>query len=181
MPKFLQVDRNDFVCDAVHLEQLTISKDMQDDGAAGSETKLKINPDASGSEIFFFRPAFDSHSVDRMDDGFDVIWNCHVFFDSCRRDSLVTGTAEVSSDGVLMLAIPYENGWHAYVDGKETEIHRVNYSFTGISLTRGSHEIRLEYRCPGFAAGVIGSAASLLLTAGIWGAYFLKRKRSHPS
>ena len=41
-------------------------------------------------------------------------------FDSCRRDSLVTGTAEVSSDGVLMLAIPYENGWHAYVDGKET-------------------------------------------------------------
>lgn len=104
-----------------------------------------------------------------------------IHFDSCRRDSLVTGTAEVSSDGVLMLAIPYENGWHAYVDGEETEIHRVNYSFTGISLTRGSHEIRLEYRCPGFAAGVIGSAASLLLTAGIWGAYFLKRKRSHHS
>lgn len=98
-----------------------------------------------------------------------------IHMDSLVRDSTVTGTAEVSSDGILMLAIPYENGWHAYVDGKEVNIERVNYGFTGISLTAGQHDIRLVYRCPGLNIGIAGSAVSAFLTAVIWGIYLLRR------
>lgn len=100
-----------------------------------------------------------------------------IHFDACKKDSVLSGTADVSSDGVLLLAVPYENGWHAYVDGEETEIHRADYGFSGIALSAGSHEIRLEYRCPGFAAGAAASGVSLLAAAGIWGAYLLRRRR----
>lgn len=94
------------------------------------------------------------------------------------KDSLVTGTANVSEAGVLMLAIPYEDGWHAYVDGEETEIHKVNYGFSGIFLEAGEHTIRMEYKCPGFAAGVCCSIFFLLLTAAIWCCIVRKEKSS---
>lgn len=89
--------------------------------------------------------------------------------DACKRDSRITGTAKVSVSGVLMLAVPYETGWHAYVDGVETEIQKVNYGLSGICLEAGDHEIVMEYRCPGFRTGMFGSLLTLLLFIGIWG------------
>ena len=87
-----------------------------------------------------------------------------------QRDSRISGTAQVDQDGILMLTIPYENGWKAYVDDKEVEIHKVNYGFSGICLEAGSHSIRMEYHCPGFAVGVICSlcCTALLVVIGIY-------------
>lgn len=99
-----------------------------------------------------------------------------IHFETSGRDSRINGTATVESDGILMLAIPYENGWHAYVDGSETAVHKLNYGFSGIFLTSGDHEIQLVYRCPGFIPGVVCSMIFVLLTAGMWGIYFLKRR-----
>ena len=67
-----------------------------------------------------------------------------------------------------MMTIPYENGWHAFVDEKEVEIHKVNYGFSGIYLEKGSHIIRMEYHCPGFAAGAICSIGCLAFMILIW-------------
>ena len=102
--------------------------------------------------------------------------------EACEKDSRIEGSASVSQDGILMLSVPYENGWHAYVDGEETAIQRINYGFSGIQLSEGDHEIVMEYRCPGFLPGVFGSICFALLTGGIWGGWALKnrmkRKRS---
>jgi uncharacterized membrane protein YfhO len=76
-----------------------------------------------------------------------------VSFDTPVRDTLVTGTVENKADGILMVSIPYEDGWTAYVDGEETTIHCVDYGFCGLELTAGSHEITLRYRAPGLMAG----------------------------
>lgn len=100
-------------------------------------------------------------------------------FSSPKKDSLVQGTATVAQDGVLMLAIPYENGWNVYVDGEKTELYKVNYGFIGVALEAGSHEITCQFRCPGFAAGAWISCGFILLTAAIWGVIpYYKRKRS---
>lgn len=101
-----------------------------------------------------------------------------IHIDPIVRDSTLTGTADVSSNGILMLAVPYENGWHAYVDGEEVCVQRVNYGFSGLFLNPGHHEIKLVYRCPGLSAGIAGSAVFVLLTAGIWGIYLLRHRKS---
>ena len=91
-----------------------------------------------------------------------------IHFEAGEKDSIVEGTARVSDQGILMLSIPYENGWHAYVDGEETEIHQVNYGFSGIYLEAGDHRIQMVYRCPGFSSGVLCSLFFSLLVIGIW-------------
>lgn len=89
-------------------------------------------------------------------------------FEAARKDSEINGTAKVGEKGILMLTVPYENGWHAYVDGSEVTIHKVNYGFSGICLEPGEHRIQLVYRCPGFIPGVVCSVIFALLTVGIW-------------
>ena len=94
------------------------------------------------------------------------------------KDSLVTGTADVSENGVLMLAIPYEKGWHAFVDGKEQEIHKTDYGFCGIYLEKGEHTIQMKYECPGFLPAVYCSIFFLLLTVAIWCCIVRKEKKA---
>lgn len=85
-----------------------------------------------------------------------------------QQDSVVTGNVQIAEKGVLTLAIPYETGWHAYVDGQEVEIHKVNYGFSGIYLEEGEHSIQMEYKCPGFVLGVWCSIFFFILTVFLW-------------
>ena len=91
-----------------------------------------------------------------------------IFIENPANDSVVKGTARVDEDGVLMMAIPYEDGWHAYVDGEETDIHKVDFGFCGIELEPGNHEIEMHFECPGFMEGAVVSGCFLILTIGIW-------------
>lgn len=100
----------------------------------------------------------------------------NIFIEQPKKDSVVEGRADVKEDGVLMLAIPYETGWHAYVDGEEVTIHKVNYGFSGIELEKGEHEIRFVFECPGFMPGVAISILFLLLTVVIWCCIVKKKK-----
>ena len=42
----------------------------------------------------------------------------------------------------------YHPGWHAYVDGKETEKIILSPGLTGVKLGKGLHEIRFAYYSP---------------------------------
>lgn len=61
----------------------------------------------------------------------------------------VTGNITVDKDKMLVVTLPYQKGWTAYVDGKKTDIQRVNYQYIGINLKKGTHDIRLHYQLPG--------------------------------
>ncbi|MCC8065266.1 MAG: YfhO family protein [Clostridiales bacterium] len=85
----------------------------------------------------------------------------------------VTGDITMASDGVLVLSIPYVDGWTAYVDGEETELIQANTGFSGIALSAGTHSIRLKYVAPGQNAGTAITAVTLLGLA----VYFLLHHR----
>lgn len=91
----------------------------------------------------------------------------------CRpsKDSRIEASVNAPSDGYLFLAVPYEDGWTAAVDGKEAKILRADYGFSAVAVKKGAHEVVLEFNCPWLIPGCVLMAMS-------WGFYlFLYKKR----
>lgn len=86
----------------------------------------------------------------------------------------VSGTVTLTRDKLLALSIPYDSGWTAYVDGKETELLRTNIMYMGLNLKAGAHTVELKYHMPGLKASLLISAAGLLIFAA---ALFLRARR----
>ncbi len=69
----------------------------------------------------------------------------------------LTGNISVSKDKVLCIAIPYDEGWSAYVDGEKVKIYQANTAFMAVELSAGNHQVELRYWTPGLTAGIICS------------------------
>ena len=91
--------------------------------------------------------------------------------DALREESLqnavlgtnsLQGDITLSKDKLLILQLPYSEGWSATVDGQPAEILVADTAFLGIQLTAGAHAIALTYKTPGLAAGAIISLAGVL-------------------
>lgn len=50
--------------------------------------------------------------------------------------------------GIMVLSELWFPHWHATVDGKESELLRVNYALQGVRLTAGEHIVEYTYRSP---------------------------------
>ncbi|HXJ43989.1 MAG TPA: YfhO family protein [Bryobacteraceae bacterium] len=86
---------------------------------------------------------------------------------------LLDVTAE--SPGLLILSELYYPGWRATVNGRPTEIHKVNGALRGILVPRGESRIAVEYAPFSFYAG---GALSLLTFTGVLTAFVVSlRKR----
>ena len=88
-----------------------------------------------------------------------------VTFKEAGRDSVISGTVAADQPGLLMVSLPYEDGWHAFVDGTEAEIVKVDLAFQGIRLKEGSHDVLFQYRCPLFREGLLITLAGIVLFA----------------
>ncbi len=66
------------------------------------------------------------------------------------EDGYVRGRVEASEEmPVLFTSFPYEEGWKAFVDGKEQEIvPLLEGGFIGLMLEPGEHEIELRFTAP---------------------------------
>lgn len=73
----------------------------------------------------------------------------------------LTGTISVSKDKMLCIAVPYDKGWTAYVDGEKVKLYQANTAFMAVELSAGNHEIELKYWTPGLTAGICLSAVGL--------------------
>jgi hypothetical protein len=74
----------------------------------------------------------------------------------------VTGHILVNEAGLLYTSLPWEKGWRAYVDGRETAVVPLNGSMAMIPLTPGEHEIGFRFVPPGWKLGLGISACALL-------------------
>ena len=100
-----------------------------------------------------------------------------VHTDRLVRDDLVTGTVDARQDGYLMLAMPYQEGWSAYLDDVPCEQIIADYGFTAIRVSAGSHTFRMEYHAPLIKEGVLVSGIALLIWAGLLIFFMIRRKR----
>ena len=69
-------------------------------------------------------------------------------------------------DTVMCLAVSYNTGWKACVDGEEAGVYQINNGLLGVILPEGEHEVELKYTVSGAVQGVVVSAAGVLLLLG---------------
>ena len=70
---------------------------------------------------------------------------------------------DVADNKILCLAVPYSDGWRAYVDGKETPILRANVWCMAVELEPGNHSIVFNYHTPWLSVGKYTSLISFLI------------------
>ena len=75
----------------------------------------------------------------------------------------VRGSINVDQDAPLLLSIPYDDGWSAYVDGKKVKINKVVSNLMAIDLKKGQHNVVLNYQVPGLKLGWLVSAVAVIL------------------
>ncbi|KAB2847039.1 MAG: YfhO family protein, partial [Melioribacteraceae bacterium] len=69
------------------------------------------------------------------------------------EDEKIEMEVNASGNNLLFLGDTYyPNGWFAYVDGNETEIHKINHGFRGIIVPAGKHKVEFVYSPVSFAA-----------------------------
>lgn len=81
---------------------------------------------------------------------------------SCASDE-ITGTVNAEQNRYLVFSIPYSKGWTAYDNGVKVPLQKANLMYLGMPVGAGSHEIRLVYHTPGGRAGILVSAAGVIL------------------
>ncbi len=73
------------------------------------------------------------------------------------------GQIDAKEDGILLLTIPYDRSWTAYVDGEKAVPEMIGSCLMGIPVSAGRHEIRMVYIPAGFREGIIASVCFALL------------------
>ncbi|MBQ6231374.1 MAG: YfhO family protein [Eubacterium sp.] len=100
------------------------------------------------------------------------------------KDGYLKGKINAGDGGMMFVAVPYDEGWSAYVDGKKVKIEKVQTGFMGVNLSAGEHDIEMKYTAPGFWPGMLLTIAAwclfvfLLINNKVKNERKLKRARS---
>jgi uncharacterized membrane protein YfhO len=74
----------------------------------------------------------------------------------------IKGTINIEKPKILFFSIPYDEGWHATVNGKEQKLERINIGFMGLFLNKGQYTIELKYELPYMETSSIISLTGIL-------------------
>ncbi len=88
-------------------------------------------------------------------------------------------TSSNNKDGLAVFSdMYYNNGWEAYVDGKETPIIKANYVLRAIKIPAGQHKIEFHFRPKSYEHGnTIALISSLLIIAIAFGGIYQATKK----
>lgn len=77
-----------------------------------------------------------------------------------------------AGENYLAVNIPYERGWEASVNGRDTKVLKANYAFVAVPLAEGMNSITFTYRPPFFRISLTVSLISLAIST-----FYLFRNR----
>ncbi|MFC6176904.1 YfhO family protein [Companilactobacillus huachuanensis] len=82
--------------------------------------------------------------------------------------SHILGTVDISkSNQGVFLSIPFDKGWQVHVDGKKVPLQRAVGNLSYLKLSKGFHQIELQYQVPGLKIGAIVSFLAVVIYLGI--------------
>ena len=94
-----------------------------------------------------------------------------------REDTYVKGTVDAEESGRLLMSIPYDQGWTAYIDGEEAETSSLKGALLTIDIPQGKHTIELKYTPGGLHIGVALTSLSVITLICLAIVDFQKNKR----
>lgn len=68
-----------------------------------------------------------------------------------------------SEETLAIYQVPYDDGWKAYVNDKETNIEKVDNGFMAIKINKGTNNIKFKYFTPGLKLGILVSMISFII------------------
>lgn len=91
--------------------------------------------------------------------------------------NVVKYTSNNTQDGFAVFSENFYKGWKATIDGKETEIHRVNYVLRGLVIPKGKHTIEFKFEPQVVKTGsTIALVSSILMILVIVGVVYFELK-----
>lgn len=91
-----------------------------------------------------------------------------IHLDVPEKDSELTGRIHADRDGMVMLAIPFENGWSVSLNGEEQELEKGDYGFLAFEVKSGDYTLKVRYVAPMLKEGAIISLVSCMLFVVLW-------------
>lgn len=91
--------------------------------------------------------------------------------------NVMEGSVTCEKDSILCVAVPFSEGWSACVDGTKVPVERVNTVYMGVSIGKGSHDVRFVYTTPYRNAGTVCTVAGILVTVGLAAGYAVRKRR----
>ena len=77
-------------------------------------------------------------------------------------DTYIHGTVNATIDGMMMMPMPYDEGWTVYVDGEQVELFEHESHIMMFELPKGEHEIEMSYFPLGLKEGIFVSIGAVL-------------------
>lgn len=75
----------------------------------------------------------------------------------------VSGTIDVTEDGIMATSIQAVDGFEVFVDGVQVEYETIGNALIGVPLTKGTHKVEFKYHTPYAKLGWIISGCGFLL------------------
>ena len=89
----------------------------------------------------------------------------------------IEGIINAESDGHAFTSLVYDTAWSVKVDGKEVETHALKDGLLYFDITEGTHNVSIEYKVPGFAAGMLITCITVATVAAVVAFRIKKRRR----
>lgn len=85
---------------------------------------------------------------------YDCLKDAQMQITAMEDDEIVANVTATQQKPLLFTSIPYEQGWHVYVDGSEVQIQpTIQQAFISVMLSPGAHEVRFVFKTPGAMGG----------------------------
>ena len=91
---------------------------------------------------------------------------------------VIEGTIECSNDEWFNLSIPYDKGFKITVDGDQQNYSKTDTAFIGFPISKGHHEVKIEFKAPLLKEGKILSLAGLVVLISTAIVEFVLRKKN---